>query len=229
MSGNDLKYGTYNLIYKATDRSNNMSMCSFTIQINQFVPQGGLACYGDVNLTASFNDIQIGNTLVRSWTVATICGDMTMCTQRITVNPSGATCTTLRPMIAGAIRRLTGDNVSATVVLSSNSDSLDSRTDAIFAFNSLIFNRNYTITPRRENIDWTKGVTTFDVALVSRHVLGITPFASPYTIISADVDRDGDVSGVDMLLMQQLILRRRSELPNNNSWRFVAKSPKSVQ
>ncbi len=173
---------------------------------------------------ASFTDVQVGNTLVRSWAVATACGDMTMCTQRITVNPSGATCTTLRPIIAGTVRRLNGDNVPTTVVLSSGTDSLDSRTDAVFAFNALMPNQNYTVTPRRPNTDWIKGVTTLDIALVSRHVLGITPFSSPYTIIAADADRDGDVSGVDMLLLQQLILRRRSELPNNNSWRFVSKN-----
>jgi uncharacterized protein (DUF2141 family) len=176
------------------------------------------------NAAASFVDVQSGNTIVRSWAVATICGDMTMCTQRITVNPTGATCTTARPTIAGSIRRLNGDNVPTTVVLSSNGDSLSSQTDAIFSFNSLIANRNYTVTPRRANTDWIKGVTTFDVALVSRHVLGITPFSSPYTIIAADVDHDGDISGVDMLLMQQLILRRREALPNNNSWRFVSKN-----
>lgn len=174
------------------------------------------------NAAASFTDVRSGNTIVRSWAVATVCGDMTMCTQRITVNPSGATCTTLRPTIAGAIRRLNGDNVSTTVVLSSGTDSLDSQTDAAFAFNSLISNRNYTVTPRRPNTDWIKGVTTLDVALTSRHVLGITPFVSPYTVIAADAD--GDISGLDILLFQQLILRRRSELPNNNSWRFVSKN-----
>lgn len=42
----------------------------------------------------------------------------------------------------------------------------------------------YDITPSRNN-DPSNGVTTYDLTLVSKHILGITPLDTPYKIIPA--------------------------------------------
>ncbi len=66
------------------------------------------------------------------------------------------------------------------------------------------------------------GVTTFDIALISKHVLGIQEFTEPFTLLAADVDNSGEIDASDMLHIRQLILRQASSFPNNvNSWRFV--------
>jgi Dockerin type I domain len=87
-----------------------------------------------------------------------------------------------------------------------------------------LINSNVRVKPTRPNTDWTSGVTMLDVTLLSRHLLDINPLTSPYSIISADVNGDGAVDGVDMLLMQRLILHLIPAMPNNNSWRFILKN-----
>jgi hypothetical protein len=78
----------------------------------------------------------------------------------------------------------------------------------------------YEVAPFR-NMDPLNGVTTYDITLISKHVLGITPLDSPYKIIAADINQDGNVTTYDMLLLRKLILGVVDTLPNGKSWRFV--------
>lgn len=79
---------------------------------------------------------------------------------------------------------------------------------------------NYDISPDR-NDNPLNGVTTYDLTLISKHVLGITPLDSPYKIIAADVNQDGKVTTFDILLLRKLILGLSTQLPNGKSWRFI--------
>lgn len=66
------------------------------------------------------------------------------------------------------------------------------------------------------------GVTTFDIALISSHNLGIQPLTEPFTLLAADVDNSGEIDALDMLYIRRLILNQISSFPNGvNSWRFV--------
>lgn len=65
------------------------------------------------------------------------------------------------------------------------------------------------------------GVTTYDVVLLTRHYLNAELLDSPYKIIAADANNDGVLSVADSLEFRKLILGIYSELPNNDSWRFV--------
>jgi hypothetical protein len=82
-------------------------------------------------------------------------------------------------------------------------------------------NSPVTITPTK-NTNYLEGVSTLDIALISRHILGIIPFEFPYQMLAADVDNSGDIDGTDMLIIRRLILGIYSVFPNNvGSWRFV--------
>ncbi len=78
----------------------------------------------------------------------------------------------------------------------------------------------YDLIPARNN-DPLNGVTTYDLTLISKHILGITPLDSPYKIIAADANQDGKVTTFDMLILRKLILGNIDELPNGKSWRFI--------
>lgn len=68
------------------------------------------------------------------------------------------------------------------------------------------------------------GITTFDLALISRHVLGIQPFTSPYKMIAADVNKDGTVDGTDILHLRRLILHIDSAFRLSPHWIFIPKT-----
>jgi hypothetical protein len=82
---------------------------------------------------------------------------------------------------------------------------------------------NLTIAPERDD-NPTNGVTTFDLVLISKHILGIESFNSPYKMISADANKSGSITTFDIIELRKLILGIYLELPNNTSWRFVDSS-----
>ncbi len=62
------------------------------------------------------------------------------------------------------------------------------------------------------------GVTTFDLVLISKHILGIDLFYSPYQSIAADVNSSGTITALDLATIRSLILHISDEFPNGKSW-----------
>jgi large repetitive protein len=65
------------------------------------------------------------------------------------------------------------------------------------------------------------GVSTFDLLLIQKHILGIQALNSPYKMIAADVNNSKTISTADLIQLRKLILNLNSNFPNNTSWRFV--------
>ncbi len=80
--------------------------------------------------------------------------------------------------------------------------------------------RAYTLRPEKLALPGN-GVTTFDLVLISRHILGVQPLDSPYKMIAADVNRSGTISTLDLILIRRIILGVDVTFSNNTSWRFV--------
>lgn len=78
----------------------------------------------------------------------------------------------------------------------------------------------FTINPKL-NLDPLNGVNTWDLVLISRHILGLEPLNSPYKLISADANKSGTVTTFDNVELRKLILGTYLTLPNNTSWRFI--------
>jgi hypothetical protein len=79
---------------------------------------------------------------------------------------------------------------------------------------------NITITPIKDT-DPLNGVSTFDMLLISKHILGNIPLSTPYKIIAADVNKSGTVTTYDIVETRKLILGIYNSFPGNTSWRFV--------
>ena len=85
---------------------------------------------------------------------------------------------------------------------------------------AIIRNSSYELMPTR-NDNPLNGVTTLDLARISRHILGTELLDSPYKIIAADVNRSGTITSFDVVELRKLILGIYDSLPNNTTWRFV--------
>jgi hypothetical protein len=81
----------------------------------------------------------------------------------------------------------------------------------------------FTIEPEKDD-NPLNGVTTYDLVLISKHILGLEPLNSPYKMIAADANKSGSITTFDIVEIRKLILGIYTELPNNTSWRFVDKS-----
>ncbi len=69
---------------------------------------------------------------------------------------------------------------------------------------------------------WVNGVSTFDLALISKHILGIQPLSSPYKMIAADANHSNSITTFDIVLLRKLLLGVSDTIEGNTSWRFVA-------
>lgn len=128
--------------------------------------------------------------------------------------------------IAGIIKTENQDaveRVKLEVKSSINMPAYMSDVKGNYSFSSLPFKENYTIVPSRDD-DAMNGVSTIDLVLIEKHIQGVNTFNSPYKLIAADVDRNKDITVVDLVELRKLILSVYDKLPNNTSWKFVPKS-----
>lgn len=114
-------------------------------------------------------------------------------------------------------RQMSGVEVS----LSGESD-LTYRTDetGTYSFTGLIEGYDYTVTPGLDE-HHLNGVSTFDLVLISKHILGVKPLDSPYKLIAADVNNSRAITALDLIQLRKLILNVDTKFSNNTSWRFV--------
>ncbi len=89
-----------------------------------------------------------------------------------------------------------------------------------YAFHDLPPGSDYSVLPRKD-IAPLNGVTTYDLVLIRRHVLGVELLDSPYKLIAADVNKSNTVTTSDLVALQKLILHVDANFENNESWRFV--------
>jgi hypothetical protein len=89
-----------------------------------------------------------------------------------------------------------------------------------YIFTPLEPSGNYSITPEKD-MNYLNGVTTYDLVLIAKHILGTELLDSPYLIIAADANHSQSVTTLDIVRLRALILHIDTELENNTSWRFV--------
>ncbi len=133
-------------------------------------------------------------------------------------------CTGFEPgdmMVAGFVRNPNGENIeSVGIAINGGAQrSMTTASDGHFQF-MLPNGGNYSVTPTKD-INPLNGVSTFDLVLISKHILGISEFDTPYKYIAADVNKSGTITAFDMVQVRQLILGITNDFPNNDSWRFV--------
>ena len=109
---------------------------------------------------------------------------------------------------------------SATIEINGGLFTSQTGLDGSFIFDQVLEGEDYSVVPSLD-LDPDNGVTTFDVVLITRHILGIESLDSPYKIIAADANNSGSVSTLDVVNIRKVILNIDPNFPNNTSWRFV--------
>ena len=122
-------------------------------------------------------------------------------------------------LVSGEVRTRLGDMVESAEISLAQSSRMTS-TDGLFAFESTPMGLDYEILAKKSD-DYLNGVSTLDLVLIQKHILGLDVFDSPYKVIAADINNSESVSAIDLVELRKLILGLYEELPNNESWRFA--------
>jgi hypothetical protein len=124
--------------------------------------------------------------------------------------------------IGGTISTEGNYNVQGVTVTISGSLSQTFTTTTNGGYSFLIFKSGgeYTVTPKLDKSP-LNGISTFDLLLIQKHILGIQALNSPYKMIAADVNNSKSISTLDLIQLRKLILGLDLQFLNNTSWRFV--------
>ena len=89
-----------------------------------------------------------------------------------------------------------------------------------YAFANVLTGGDYFISAELDGCH-RNGITTFDLILVSQHILGVAPFDTPEQFIKADVNGSGTVTTFDIIQTRQLILEQIDAFPGNLPYYFL--------
>jgi hypothetical protein len=130
-----------------------------------------------------------------------------------------------RGTLSGSISTVIGDAVTGVgMQLIGPEGSIDVTTDGLghYNFEELRGGDDYTVDPSLETyVTHSQGVSTFDLVLITRFILGLETLDSPYQRLAADANGDEDVSVQDLIAIRRLLLGFDDAYQNNSAWRFV--------
>ena len=93
--------------------------------------------------------------------------------------------------------------------------------DGLYAFEDNLMNLEYAVDATKEG-HYLNGVSTLDLVLIQKHILGIQNLSSGFKVVAADINNDEKVTAIDLIELRKLILGVYVELPTNASWRFIS-------
>ena len=174
-----------------------------------------------------FDCTQIGNHTVTVYFTDSD-GNQDFCVTTATIQVNGNFCDTIGSItvidIEGDIyteKNHMIDNVNVELMnAANNSMGTYNTVDGHFAFNDITAYGNYTLQATGDN-DYLNGISTLDLIMIQRHILGIEYLDSPYKIIAADVNSSESINGIDLVELRKLILGIYTQLPQSDNWRFV--------
>ncbi len=108
------------------------------------------------------------------------------------------------------------DHDEDTLMLSGTTNS-----EGIFEFVDLDGCKSFDVKVTSNTSDWLNGVSTLDMLLIQKHILGVAPLDSPYKIIAADANGSGTVTTSDVLDIRRVILGIQPAFGLGTSWKFV--------
>lgn len=150
-------------------------------------------------------------------------GNSDFCTTDIFIQDNNDTCNPESfSTIGGKITTESGAAMQEVAVSISGgmSEKSYTNTNGEYLFEALVPSSSYQIEPVTGELAQI-GVSTFDIVLIQKHILGIATLDSPYKLIASDVNNSGSITTFDVVQLRQLILGVIDHFPNNNSWRYI--------
>ena len=213
------------------DSDSGIKDCSGPVQYflvrdtSSFRPQINATGYKSIRLGCS--DVEQGLVTLRLYKMDSR-GNYHFCKVYVKLNDHLNVCSNKLTNIAGKIRLANGFILSGfQVTLAGTTHYTTTNSEGIFKFSDLNMDKKYTLNITKET-QYLEGVSTYDLLLINRHILGIKPIMSKYGMIAADVNNSGSITTLDMVLIKKMILQIEKKFPNNSNWHFFDKNQQEI-
>ena len=187
---------------------------------------------GNPITNVTFDCTELGTQCVELWAID-LAGNADFCETYVIVQDNNGSCAPGNQInVSGALKTEATDgveegnvNITGSVNFAPPFSYFDmSDNQGLFnVSNAVPIAADMTISPVKDD-NPLNGVTTYDLVLISKHILGIEPLSSPYKMIAADANKSNSITTFDIVELRKLILGIYQELPSNTSWRFVEKA-----
>ncbi|NNE29630.1 MAG: T9SS type A sorting domain-containing protein, partial [Saprospiraceae bacterium] len=178
-----------------------------------------------ITQSVTFNCDNLGTNTVDLW-AQDVAGNWDYVSTYVIIQDNQGTCGNTGAGISGAVEsELAEAAENVTVMVDGNMSGLpDPEITGVsgeYGFPSLPVGQNYTVTPEKVD-EIREGLSTLDLVLIARHLVGLGQLNSPYKLIAADVNNDQEVGVFDLVDLQRVIIFIYDEFPNEQtSYRFV--------
>jgi hypothetical protein len=114
------------------------------------------------------------------------------------------------------------DNVSVVLMANATAEAQQfTDVSGEFRFEGLDGDQAYTLEMNR-NTRFDDGLTTLDLLLMQRHILGLGLLDTPYKIIAGDIDNNGRITTGDLVKMRRVILGVDNTFGDAQAnWKFI--------
>jgi hypothetical protein len=216
---------------KDWDASSKDNCSAIKLYVNRILDRDGdgLTCFDEddyqttvpTTQAVSFTCDDLGCQGIQLW-ACDAAGNCDYCVTFVDIQDNRGVCSGSKVALGGKVANEDNESVEDVKVELSTGEQAVTGTDGEFNF-AVVPGGDYTVTPSRDD-NPLNGVTTFDLVLISKHILNVQKLNSPYKVIAADANNSQSVTTLDLVALRKLILRIDNSLPNNTSWRFVEKS-----
>ncbi|MCF8243676.1 MAG: hypothetical protein K9J37_04680 [Saprospiraceae bacterium] len=193
-----------------TDNCSGVILASFSPNVN--------------DATNTFTCDDIGVNVVEIW-FTDESGNQDFCVNTIEIQDGLGVCPA-NPLIVDLGGQIFNENNTpvGNVTVSLNGQNTPVMTGATgsFYFPTVSIGQDVTLVPNKDD-NPLAGVTTYDIVLMSKHILNTELLNSPYKMIAADINNSKSITTFDLVELRKLILHINSNFPSNSSWRFVDK------
>ncbi|MEO1257817.1 MAG: cohesin domain-containing protein [Bacteroidota bacterium] len=168
----------------------------------------------------------LGQNLVQIW-VTDVGGNQDYCDSYVILQDNMGACAGGGIPLAGVINSHSNDepveDVTVNLTNGLMNDMQMTPGTGEYGFMFLPANQDYSITPEKDD-DHLNGVSTYDLVVISKHILAVDILDSPFELIAADINNSRSITTFDLVELRKLILHINDAFPNNSSWRFIDKA-----
>lgn len=154
-------------------------------------------------------------------------GNTTFCETALTITDGAGICTVF-PVLCARTFWSNHDIVEQTTYRMIWADTTTQKLDTLLMplfpdgcteMNTVPASNSFSLVAKKDT-NPLNGVSTFDLLLITKHILNIQPFDAPWKFIAADINRNGSVTTFDVVELRKLLLGIYNKFPANTSWRF---------
>ncbi len=167
--------------------------------------------------TFTCDDVGFQNVIL---SVTDLEGNETVCNTTIEVQDNMFSCSPPELNISGRMLNLLGAPIEGFEISANGVYFTTTDPNGVYTFQNLPAGVDYTITPV-DPVLTVDGLSTFDLVLISAHILQTRRLTDPYRLIAVDVDNSNTISVFDLLGIRQVILERVGNYSSNIAWKCV--------